>query len=163
MLNNWQKDRISKLIVNSLFGTVAEKKLAVLGFAFKANTNDTRNSPCIKICKDLIEEGAFLSIYDPKVVKDQIERDLRISNAEEFLDNGNFIRVDSIESAIDGSYAAIILTEWEEFKQAKWDLLFKKMKRPAWIFDTRSMIDVRMAEEIGFNVWQIGNSSRYNS
>ena len=159
-LNNWQKDRISKLIVNSLFGTVAEKKLAVLGFAFKANTNDTRNSPCIKICKDLIEEGAFLSIYDPKVVKDQIERDLRISNAEQFLDNGNFIRVDSIESAIDGSYAAIILTEWEEFKQAKWDLLFKNMKRPAWIFDTRSIIDVRMAEEIGFNVWQIGNSSR---
>ena len=75
-LNNWQKNRISKLIVNSLFGTVAEKKLAVLGFAFKANTNDTRNSACIKICKDLIEEGAFLSIYDPKVVKDQIERDL---------------------------------------------------------------------------------------
>ena len=159
-LNNWQKNRISKLIVNSLFGTVSEKKLAVLGFAFKANTNDTRNSPCIKICKDLIEEGAFLSIYDPKVVKDQIERDLRISNAEEFLDNGNFIRVDSIESAIDGSYAAIILTEWEEFKQAKWDLLFKNMKRPAWIFDTRSIIDVRMAEEIGFNVWQVGNSSR---
>tara|TARA_A100001035_G_C27770096_1_gene495861 strand:+ start:406 stop:1827 length:1422 start_codon:yes stop_codon:yes gene_type:complete len=159
-LNNWQKDRISKLIVNSLFGTVAEKKLAVLGFAFKANTNDTRNSPCIKICKDLIEEGAFLSIYDPKVVKDQIERDLSISNAEEFLDNGKFRRVDSIESAIDGSYAAIILTEWEEFKQAKWDLLFKNMKRPAWIFDTRSIIDVRMAEEIGFNVWQIGNSSR---
>ena len=162
-LNNWQKNRISKLIVNSLFGTVSEKKLAVLGFAFKANTNDTRNSACIKICKDLIEEGAFLSIYDPKVVKDQIERDLSISNAEESLDNGNFIRVDSIESAIDGSYAVIILTEWEEFKQAKWDLLFKKMKRPAWIFDTRSMIDVQMAEEIGFNVWQIGNSSRYNS
>ena len=162
-LNNWQKNRISKLIVNSLFGTVSEKKLAVLGFAFKANTNDTRNSACIKICKDLIEEGAFLSIYDPKVVKDQIQRDLSISNAEESLDNGNFIRVDSIESAIDGSYAVIILTEWEEFKQAKWDLLFKKMKRPAWIFDTRSMIDVRMAEEIGFNVWQIGNSSRYNS
>ena len=162
-LNNWQKDRISKLIVNSLFGTVAEKKLAVLGFAFKANTNDTRNSACIKICKDLIEEGAFLSIYDPKVDKDQIERDLSISNAEQSLDNGNFIRVESIESAIDGSYAVIILTEWEEFKQAKWDLLFKKMKRPAWIFDTRSMIDVRMAEEIGFNVWQIGNSSRYYS
>ena len=163
MLNNWQKDRISKLIVNSLFGTVAEKKLAVLGFAFKANTNDTRNSACIKICKDLIEEGAFLSIYDPKVVKDQIERDLGILHSEEFLDNGSFERVESIESAIDGSYAVIILTEWKEFKQAKWDLLFNNMKRPAWIFDTRSIIDVRMAEEIGFNVWQIGNSSRYYS
>ena len=67
--------------------------------AFKANTNDTRNSACIKICKDLIEEGAFLSIYDPKVVKDQIERDLGILHSEEFLDNGSFERVESIESA----------------------------------------------------------------
>ena len=77
-LNNWQKDRISKLIVNTLFGTVSGKRIAVLGFSFKANTNDTRNSPSIKICKDLIEDGALLSIYDPKVSQLQIEKDLGI-------------------------------------------------------------------------------------
>ena len=71
-INNWQKDRISKHIVNSLFGTVSNKKLAILGFAFKANTNDTRESPAINICKKLIEEGAFLKIYDPKVKEHQI-------------------------------------------------------------------------------------------
>ena len=76
------------------------------------------NSACIKICKDLIEEGAFLSIYDPKVDKDQIERDLGISNYDdEFLIKGNPILVDNIETAIDDSYAVIILTEWEEFKK----------------------------------------------
>ena len=82
IINNWQKDRISKLIVNSLFGTVSNKKLAILGFAFKANTNDTRNSPSIKICKDLLDEGAILSIYDPKVGEKQIKNDLTTSDAE---------------------------------------------------------------------------------
>ena len=71
-INNWQKSRIAKLIVNNLFGNVSGKKITILGFAFKANTNDTRKSPAITICKDLIEEGAFLSIYDPKVTKKQL-------------------------------------------------------------------------------------------
>ena len=66
-INNWQKSRISRLIVNYLFGNVSEKKIAILGFAFKANTNDTRESPSIDICNHLLEEGAYLSIYDPKV------------------------------------------------------------------------------------------------
>ena len=163
-INNWQKDRISKLIVNSLFGTVSDKKLAVLGFSFKANTNDTRNSACIKICKDLIEEGAVLSIYDPKVSKNQIEADLGSPpyDMEFNLMNEAWTYSKSIESSIKDSHAIIILTDWSEFKNLEWDLLFKKMQRPAWIFDTRYIVDAKILQKIGFNVWQIGNYSNSN-
>ena len=74
-LNNWHQHRISRLVVEKLFGTLAEK-ICILGFSFKANTNDTRESAAIRICKDLLEEGANLSINDPKVSPKQIETDL---------------------------------------------------------------------------------------
>ena len=75
-LNTWQQHRIARLVVNNLFGTVTGKRLAVLGFAFKADTNDTREAPAIRLCRDLLEEGAELAIYDPKVSLEQISRDL---------------------------------------------------------------------------------------
>ena len=148
-INNWQKDRISRLIVNSLFGTVSNKKLAILGFAFKANTNDTRNSASIKICKDLIEEGAILSIYDPKVKKNQIENDLGINPVDLSEDEEKeiWINSESLDEVIQDTHAIIILTEWSEFKDIKWDKLFKKMAKPAWIFDTRSIINVDLAKK----------------
>ena len=77
-LNTWQQHRISRLVVNRLFGTVTGKRIAVLGFAFKANTNDTRESPAIRICRDLLEEGAQLAIFDPKVSAEQIAADLGV-------------------------------------------------------------------------------------
>jgi len=158
-LNNWQKDRISKLIVNTLFGTVSGKRIAVLGFSFKANTNDTRNSPSIKICKDLIEDGALLSIYDPKVSQSQIEKDLGIKCSDQFLESnsGTIYYERSIEKTAEDAHAILILTEWKEFFNINWDLLIEKMKRPAWIFDTRSIIKTNDAKKSGFNVWQIGN------
>tara|TARA_B100001248_G_C27398834_1_gene468023 strand:- start:118 stop:1539 length:1422 start_codon:yes stop_codon:yes gene_type:complete len=161
-INNWQKDRISKLIVNSLFGTVSNKKLAILGFAFKANTNDTRNSASIKICKDLIEEGAILSIYDPKVNELQMEKDLGINQVDLTEDKVIWTKYESLEEVIQDTHAIIILTEWSEFKKIKWEKFYKKMARPAWIFDTRSIIDVKLTKKIGFNVWQIGNFTKSN-
>ena len=159
-INNWQKDRIFKLIVMKLFGTVFEKKLAILGFSFKANTNDTRNSASIKICKNLINEGALLSIYDPKVENNQIDKDLNLPLRETNSKNNiQWMRADTIEIAAEDCHALIILTEWEEFKNISWDKIIEKMKRPAWIFDARSVIDVLDAENAGFNVWQIGNYS----
>ena len=74
-LNIWHQSRISELIVKKLFGSVSGKKIVILGFAFKANTNDTRESPAIQICKSLLEEGANLRIHDPKVSKKQIATD----------------------------------------------------------------------------------------
>ncbi len=163
-INNWQKDRIAKLIVNSLFDTVSEKKLAILGFSFKANTNDTRNSPSIDICRDLLEEGAILSIYDPKVDKDQIKKDLKIQSENTIIEDSKlrWLFPNSITSAVEDSHAIIILTEWKEFENIDWEKILKKMKKPAWIFDTRSLIDVQKAEASGFNVWQIGNQSKKN-
>ena len=76
-LNNWHQNRISQLITKNLFGTLSNKKIIILGFAFKANTNDTRESAAIQICKDLLEEGAYLVIHDPKVSQNQIESDLK--------------------------------------------------------------------------------------
>jgi len=157
-INNWQKDRIFKLIVLKLFGTVFGKKLAIFGFSFKANTNDTRNSASIKICRNLIDEGAILSIYDPKVDNNQIEKDLNLSiNETSSREKMLWSRANSIQSAVEDCHAVIILTEWEEFKNISWTKLIKKMKRPAWIFDTRSVVDVLKAEQAGFNIWQIGN------
>ncbi len=158
-INNWQKDRIAKLIVNSLFGTVSEKKLAILGFAFKANTNDTRNSASIDICRDLLEEGAILSIYDPKVDSEQIIKDLNINSRGLVSNNdkNSCIFADSIEGALKNSHAVIILTEWKEFEDIEWANLISDMNKPAWIFDTRSVIDVEKAKDAGFDVWQIGN------
>ena len=77
-LNTWQQHRLSRLVVNRLFGTVTGKRIAVLGFAFKADTNDTRETPAIRICRDLLEEGAQLAIFDPKVSADQIAADLGV-------------------------------------------------------------------------------------
>ena len=161
-INNWQKDRIFKVIVTSLFGTVAEKKLAILGFSFKADTNDTRNSASIKICMNLLEEGAILSIYDPKVEQMQIKKDFQSSSIyyKTEIKEEQWVKANSIEKAIQDSHAVIILTEWKEFENINWDKIIQKMNRPAWIFDARSIVDVEKAEKAGFHVWQIGNTQK---
>ncbi len=159
-INNWQKSRISRLIVNNLFGNVSEKKIAVLGFAFKANTNDTRQSPSIDICNDLLEEGAHLSIYDPKVENSKIIDDLQ-NNKNKIQDpqvNGSLQIASSVLDAANGCDAIILLTEWDEFLNIDWKKLIKLMRKPAWVFDTRSCIDYKSARKAGFNVWKIGNS-----
>ena len=159
-INDWQKSRISRIIVNNLFGNLSGKKIAILGFAFKANTNDTRQSPSISICKDLLDEGAKLSIYDPKVEENKIEADLEIKSSED-LSNGDFGEwkyYKSVELAAYSTDAIVVLTEWSEFNNIEWDTLISTMRKPCWIFDTRSCIDLEKARNAGFNVWQIGNS-----
>ena len=157
-INNWQKRRIAKLIVDKLFGNVSEKKISILGFSFKANTNDTRNSPAIDICNDLIENGAKLSIYDPKVSKEQIHIDLDKNPKFQRTDNdkGDWSFCESIEEATQNSHAIIVLTEWEEFKNIDLKKLFKMMNKPSWIFDTRFTIDRSKAINAGFNYWSLG-------
>ncbi len=163
-INNWQKSRISRLIVNYLFGNVSEKKIAILGFAFKANTNDTRQSPSIDICKDLLEEGAHLSIYDPKVENSKIIDDLQndLNKIQINHGYGSWEIASSVMDAAKGSDAIILLTEWDEFLNIDWQKLMKLMRRPAWVFDTRSCIDYKSARKAGLNVWKIGNSPFLN-
>jgi UDPglucose 6-dehydrogenase len=157
-LNNWHQHRISKLIVKNLFGTVSGKKICVLGFAFKANTNDTRESAAINICKDLIEEGAILSIYDPKVFPIQIEQELNQRQSNKSNDNyqGGWFFSKSTEDAAIDTDAIVVLTEWEEFKKINWKTISKNMRKPSWVFDTRSIINSKEAKLFGLNVWKLG-------
>ena len=154
-INNWQKFRISKLVVNKLFGNISEKKISILGFAFKANTNDTRNSPCIDICNELLEEGAKLSIYDPKVDYKQIHLDLNSNYKNE--DKGSWEFCNSIKESAMDSHAILILTEWDEFKKINWLKLSKIMQKPCWIFDTRFCSNKKDALDAGFNYWSLGS------
>ena len=157
-INNWQQKRISNIIVDKLFGTLSGKKISILGFAFKANTNDTRESPSINICKELIEEGSYLSIYDPKVNNHQIENDLGIKeNKDKSLKRESCWEcAQSIIESANGADAIVILTEWDEFKNIEWEIVVKKMRKPPWVFDTRSIANLKLAKQNGMNIWRVG-------
>ena len=156
-LNEWQQTRITEKIVDKLFGTITGKTITILGFSFKANTNDTRESPAIKICKDLINEGACLSIYDPKVDPSQIEKDLnlKVINSKDARSTGTWNFHNSIYEAVKNADGIVILTEWEEFKSIDWSIVSGFTRRPAWIFDTRNIIDIEKAKIENFKIWKI--------
>ena len=152
-LNTWQQHRISRLMVNRLFGTISGKRIAVLGFAFKADTNDTRESPAIQVCLDLLEEGACLAIVDPKVREGQISIDLGMPAGQ---GEGNWQLVDSVEAAAEGADALVLLTEWQQFAQINWPAVAALMRQPAWLFDSRAKADGAAARAAGLNVWTLG-------
>jgi UDPglucose 6-dehydrogenase len=152
-LNTWQQQRIARLVVNRLFGTVSGKRIGVLGFAFKADTNDTRESPSIRICRDLLEEGAVLQILDPKVSEQQMARDLgQPAGAGE----GSWQQVAEVQQAACGADALLLLTEWQEFAQIDWAAVAELMRRPAWLFDARAKADAAAARAAGLQVWTVG-------
>ena len=157
-INNWQQKRISEIIVHKLFGTLSNKCIGILGFAFKANTNDTRESPAINICRDLIEEGAKLKIYDPKVNNLQIDLDLKnacISSNVEYNNDSWLIENDLYKTA-NNSDALVVLTEWEEFANINWQEISYIMRSPSWLFDTRGITNKYIAKKNNINVWQVG-------
>ncbi len=158
-INTWQLSRISKIIVEKLFGTISGKKLAILGFSFKANTNDTRESPAIYICKELMTEGGNLFIYDPKVDASQISKDLNkkmIGDENIASKEGEWCISKNIYDAARNADAIIILTEWSEFKNLDWNQISNIMRRPAWIFDTRYLLNPKDLSSIDINYWRIG-------
>ena len=161
-INDWQKKRITKLIVEKMFGNVSGKKIAILGFAFKSNTNDTRESPAISICKDLIEEGSFLSIFDPKVKIDKIKSELEMSPGKnESIQNnlGKWDYANSIDEAVQRSDSIVVLSDWEEFYNLDYEGIINKMRQPSWIFDTRNVVNIKIAKKTGFNVWSLGSAN----
>ena len=120
-INDWQQKRIINIIIEKLFGTINGKNIAILGFAFKANTNDTRESPAIKICEELIIEGAKLKIYDPKVNSTDIENCLhQLDSSPKSVIKPSFEVSESISSAILDCDGIIILTEWPQFSEIEW-------------------------------------------
>ncbi len=159
LINNWQKRRISSLIVERLFGTVTNKKIAIFGCSFKSNTNDLRESPAISIAKDLLENGAKLAITDPKVSSQQIENEFgkAMNNAcEEVFRDLEFTR-DIYECSKDAD-AIVIATEWKEYKFLDWEKISNLMRKPSWIFDTRNLILEKDIKNLDLNFWQVGRN-----
>ena len=147
-INDNQMDRFVSQILKTMFRTLVDKKIAVFGFAFKPDTGDTRNAPAIYICKRLLEEKAHLSITDPHA----------LSNAKKDLD-GIDEEVKYIEDpyeAAKGAHALALLTEWSEYYDLDFQKIYDNMKKPAFIFDGRNLLDHRRLFEIGFNVYPVG-------
>ena len=160
-LNNWHQHRISKLIVKKLFGTVTGKKMCILGFSFKANTNDTRESSAINICKDLLDEGAILCIHDPKVSSDQIAKDLSLAETKNLnLNEGEWCFIENLDNGFKNADAVIILTEWNEYATLNWIDIAKEMRDHGWVFDTRSLISEKRIAGSKLNLWRIGDGSK---
>jgi UDPglucose 6-dehydrogenase len=151
-MNDWQKHRFAAKIVRSLFNTVADKKIAVLGFAFKKDTNDTRESAAIAVCRDLLAEQARVIVYDPKVPADEIKHDILGKGKED----PRLTIVTSAEEAVKGAHALAIVTEWDEFKKLDYAKIFAAMEKPAFVFDGRNILDLARLKEIGFRVSGIG-------
>ena len=150
-INQYQKCRFAKRILDVFFNTLTGKRIAIFGFAFKKDTNDTRESAAIDICKNMLEEKAQLAIYDPKVTPEQIRRDLNLSEKDESVQ----ICQGPYESA-KGAHAIALLTEWDEFKTLDYSRLYHTMVKPAHIFDGRHAIDASKLRDLGFFTYSIG-------
>ena len=157
-INNYQRERFAHKIVDRLFNTVTGKRITIFGFAFKKDTGDTRESSSIYISKHLLEERAHLVIYDPKVDPSQVRQDL--TDPEILADPKDFDRMITIASdpysAVEGSHAIVICTEWDEFVTLDYEKVYKMMCKPAFVFDGRLILDNEKLLKIGFQVEVIG-------
>ncbi|KAM0682978.1 hypothetical protein MDAP_001388 [Mitosporidium daphniae] len=160
-INEYQKDRFVRRIITKQFGCISGKNIALFGFAFKKDTGDTRESPAAAIAASLIRERAHISIYDPKVSQTQIWNDF-----QEFglLDEAATLTTiySCPYSAANNCDAIVICTEWDEFNHLNYSNIFASMRKPAFIFDGRKLLNASLLSAIGFNVEQIGSSS-FNS
>ncbi|KAK9707178.1 hypothetical protein RND81_07G178000 [Saponaria officinalis] len=166
LMNDYQKTRFVNRVVASMFNTVANKKIAILGFAFKKDTGDTRETPAIDVCKGLLGDKALLSIYDPQVVEDQIRKDLSMKKFDwdhpTHLQPASPTTIKTLSvvwdpyEATKDAHAVCILTEWDEFKKLDYEKMYANMQKPAFIFDGRNVVDAEKMRKIGFIVYSIG-------
>jgi len=160
-MNDLQKKTFALSIVKSLFNTVAGKKIAVFGFAFKKNTGDVRETPAIDVLKFLMEDEAVCHVYDPKVERADALVEFRHHDIE--IKESHFITSNSPEEACDGAHAIVLLTEWDEFKTYDYEAFYRNMQKPAFIFDGRNILDHNSLNNIGFEVHSIGRGVKWNS
>ena len=171
-MNDYQKHRFAKQIIDTLFNTVSGKKIAFLGWAFKKDTNDTRESAAIYVADELLQDRAEIHVYDPKVQAEQVYADLEYlqNNRREALRDNGKLTTDNIKNLVTvhsspydatiNAHAIAILTEWDEFKAYNWQQIFRDMLKPAFVFDGRNILDADMLTAIGFRVKGIGKLSR---
>jgi UDPglucose 6-dehydrogenase len=151
-MNDWQKRRFASRIVRALFNTVADKRIAVLGFAFKKDTNDTRESAAISVCRDLLAEQARVVVYDPKVPAAEIVADVVGKGREE----PRLTVANSAYEAAKGAHAIAIVTEWDEFRTLDYSKILASMHQPAFLFDGRNITDLAKLRALGFRASGIG-------
>ena len=157
LMNDHQKRRFAKNIVSTLYNTVNGKKIAFMGWAFKKDTNDTRESAAIYVADELLNEQANIAVYDPKVKQNQIQSDLNYLNTRAEADNSKMVTsYDNPYEACQDAHAIAVLTEWDEFKTYDWQKIYDNMKKPAFVFDGRNILNQQELEKIGFVVYMIG-------
>jgi UDPglucose 6-dehydrogenase len=151
-MNEWQKNRFTTQIVRTLFNTVSGKRIAVLGFAFKKDTNDTRESAAISVVRGLLEENASVVVYDPKVPAEEIRR--YVLGAGQ--DDPRLLVAGSATEAAEGAHGLAVLTEWDEFKTLDFPQIYAGMHKPAFVFDGRNILPRAEMQKLGFQVFAIG-------
>lgn len=159
IMNDHQKRRFANQIIKNLYNTVNGKKITFLGWAFKKDTNDTRESAAIYVADHLLHEQADIAVYDPKVPEEQVYADLDYLRTREQDENKKGVSVfkDPYE-ACKGSHAIAVLTEWDEFKGYDWQRIYDNMLKPAKVFDGRNLLDTDKLRAIGFQVRSIGTN-----
>ncbi|PIB23009.1 nucleotide sugar dehydrogenase [Maribacter sp. 4G9] len=159
MMNDFQKRRFANHIIQTLYNTVSGKKIVLYGWAFKKDTNDTRESAAIHVADALMEERAELVIYDPKVSEDRIYADLDYLETRSPAENRALLKVvsDPTEASRE-AHAIAVVTEWDEFKSYDWTKIYELMLKPAFVFDGRRILDTQKMRQIGFNYYKIGEA-----
>ena len=158
IMNDHQKRRFAKNIIKTLYNTVSGKKIAFLGWAFKKDTNDTRESAAIYVADDLLSEQATVVVYDPKVGEEQIQFDLNYLESRSEIDNAKGVQVAiNAYDACNNAHAIAVLTEWDEFKTYDWQKIYDNMLKPAFVFDGRNILNKEELEKIGFIYQGIGS------
>lgn len=160
IMNDFQKKRFTEKMVSSMFNTVTGKKIAILGYAFKKDTGDVRETPSMFVVRDLVLEQAKIHVYDPQVKREdmwtEMEYTCGMSEASHpGLDKAVTTSPDAY-AACDGAHAFAVLTEWDEFKTLDFERIYKGMAKPAFVFDGRNILDHAKLREIGFEVHAIG-------
>ena len=157
IMNDYQKSRFAKNIIDTLFNTVSGKKIAFLGWAFKKDTNDTRESAAIYIADKLMDETAVIHVFDPKVTKERMFEDINYLQTRDEEENNELLKyiINPYEVCKD-AHAIAIITEWDEFKTYDWQRIYDNMKKPAFVFDGRNLLDHAKLRKIGFEVKAIG-------
>ncbi|WP_282016600.1 UDP-glucose 6-dehydrogenase [Marinifilum flexuosum] len=168
-MNDYQKHRFAKNIIDTLFNTVSGKKIAFLGWAFKKDTNDTRETAAMYVADELLQDRAEIHVYDPKVTEEQIFADLeylQTNRIGQYVEQGEVMSMEEIQtlvtvhsdpySAMQSAHATAILTEWDEFINYDWQRVYNAMLKPAFIFDGRNIVEKDQLDAIGFEVYNIG-------
>jgi UDPglucose 6-dehydrogenase len=155
-INDWQKSRFVEKIVRTLFNTVSGKRIAILGFAFKKDTNDTRESAAIHVVRSLVAENAHVVIYDPRVPKETIHRDLLEVGVPQDIIDFNIEIADSPYAAVKDAHALATLTEWDEFRDLDLPRIQELMLKPAFVFDGRAILPAEALAKHGFKAFIIG-------